>query len=284
MAETQAQATINPLIDDYGFASTRAKAAVELLTAAQKSGIAAGNELKDVQQLLSGNFENLSPLAQQQAQAMLQLATEYAAAEAASNQLKDAQDNLAQSMEDAKQLGKDVLGGFIKDLQGGASASEALSNALAKVADRLLDIGLNQLFGIGGNSNGGNLFSSLFGGIGKLLGFDGGGYTGNGPRSGGLDGKGGYLAMVHPQETIIDHTKGVSVPRSALRPSVGGAGSTAVEVVLRAQTDSSVIMEIADSQIKSRAPAIVRTSVQQSQAQTKNNMPGFLANAQTRAL
>lgn len=41
--------------------------------------------------------------------------------------------------------------------------------------------------------------------------FDGGGYTGNGARSGGLDGKGGYLAMLHPRETVIDHTKGQGV-------------------------------------------------------------------------
>ena len=39
---------------------------------------------------------------------------------------------------------------------------------------------------------------------------DGGGYTGSGPRSGGLDGKGGFLAMLHPRETVIDHTKGQS--------------------------------------------------------------------------
>ena len=38
--------------------------------------------------------------------------------------------------------------------------------------------------------------------------FDGGGYTGGGARAGGLDGKGGSLAMVHPNETVIDHTKG----------------------------------------------------------------------------
>lgn len=38
--------------------------------------------------------------------------------------------------------------------------------------------------------------------------FEGGGYTGAGPRSGGLDGKGGFMAMVHPDETIIDHAKG----------------------------------------------------------------------------
>lgn len=41
--------------------------------------------------------------------------------------------------------------------------------------------------------------------------FDGGGYTGNGSRTGGLDGKGGFLAMMHPQETVIDHTKGQSM-------------------------------------------------------------------------
>lgn len=40
--------------------------------------------------------------------------------------------------------------------------------------------------------------------------FEGGGYTGDGARSGGLDGKGGFMAMVHPNETIVDHTKGQS--------------------------------------------------------------------------
>lgn len=60
-------------------------------------------------------------------------------------------------------------------------------------------------------------FSSLLGGAGGwfsgLAGtksFDGGGYTGTGPRAGGMDGKGGFLAMVHPNETVVDHTKGQS--------------------------------------------------------------------------
>ena len=38
--------------------------------------------------------------------------------------------------------------------------------------------------------------------------FEGGGFTGSGVRAGGLDGRGGKLAMVHPNETVIDHTKG----------------------------------------------------------------------------
>ena len=37
--------------------------------------------------------------------------------------------------------------------------------------------------------------------------FAGGGYTGDGARTGGLDGQGGFLAMMHPQETVLDHTK-----------------------------------------------------------------------------
>ena len=37
---------------------------------------------------------------------------------------------------------------------------------------------------------------------------EGGGYTGSGSRSGGVDGRGGFHAILHPQETVIDHTKG----------------------------------------------------------------------------
>ncbi|MBX2809508.1 MAG: hypothetical protein KTR20_12860 [Cellvibrionaceae bacterium] len=37
--------------------------------------------------------------------------------------------------------------------------------------------------------------------------FMGGGYTGDGPRTGGVDGYGGFPAILHPRETVIDHTK-----------------------------------------------------------------------------
>jgi len=57
--------------------------------------------------------------------------------------------------------------------------------------------------------------------------FEGGGYTGNAPRSGGLDGRGGFMAMVHPRETIIDHTRaaagggGGGVPNITIPITVG---------------------------------------------------------------
>lgn len=38
--------------------------------------------------------------------------------------------------------------------------------------------------------------------------YAGGGYTGSGSRSGGVDGEGGFPAILHPQETVIDHNKG----------------------------------------------------------------------------
>ena len=40
--------------------------------------------------------------------------------------------------------------------------------------------------------------------------FDGGGFTGFGARAGGMDGKGGFPAILHPNETVIDHTQGQS--------------------------------------------------------------------------
>ena len=50
-------------------------------------------------------------------------------------------------------------------------------------------------------------FNSLTDGD-TLFNGDGGGYTGMGSRSGGIDGKGGFPAILHPNETVIDHTKG----------------------------------------------------------------------------
>jgi len=61
---------------------------------------------------------------------------------------------------------------------------------------------------------------AMFGGMGgnapmgsvrpQARNFSGGGYTGSSPRAGGLDGKGGFMAMLHPQETVVDHAKGQS--------------------------------------------------------------------------
>lgn len=85
----------------------------------------------------------------------------------------------------------------------GVSSLDDLARAIKRAAFEALLFGEGPLSG-GFAGGGGSTFGGLLGG---LLSFDGGGDTGSGPRSGGLDGKGGFLAMLHPQETVIDHTK-----------------------------------------------------------------------------
>lgn len=63
--------------------------------------------------------------------------------------------------------------------------------------------------------------TGISGFLGGLFSFAGGGYTGSGTRSGGLDGQGGFLSMLHPQETVVDHTR-----------SGGAGGGGTVNVVI----------------------------------------------------
>jgi hypothetical protein len=65
--------------------------------------------------------------------------------------------------------------------------------------------------------------------------FDGGGYTGSGPRSGGLDGKGGFMAMLHPRETVVDHTKGQGVGGDTITVNQNINVTTGVQQTVRAE-------------------------------------------------
>lgn len=87
---------------------------------------------------------------------------------------------------------------FAEIVTDAESASDAISGLLSNFAN----IFANAAFG--------GLLKSvgLFDAFGSLLSFDGGGHTGTGARSGGVDGKGGFPAILHPNETVIDHTKG----------------------------------------------------------------------------
>ncbi len=71
-----------------------------------------------------------------------------------------------------------------------------------------------------------SMFNAITGGLGSLFGkkgmagfvgdintagmpvAEGGGFTGFGSRTGGVDGRGGFPAILHPNETVIDHRKG----------------------------------------------------------------------------
>jgi len=83
----------------------------------------------------------------------------------------------------------------------------------------------------------------------KAQSFEGGGFTGRGARAGGLDGKGGRMAMIHPNETVIDHTKGGASGITIIN-NVDARGSGAdVDQKIKsamAQTSQQTIMTIQD--------------------------------------
>jgi len=83
----------------------------------------------------------------------------------------------------------------------------------------------------------------------KAQSFEGGGFTGHGARAGGLDGKGGRMAMIHPNETVIDHSKGGASGVTVIN-NVDARGSGAdVEQKIKsamAQTSQQTIMTIQD--------------------------------------
>lgn len=55
--------------------------------------------------------------------------------------------------------------------------------------------------------------------------FEGGGFTGAGPRSGGVDGKGGFPAILHPNETVIDHTKNQTMGGVTIVNNIDASGA-----------------------------------------------------------
>lgn len=129
-------------------------------------------------------------------------------AEALANYAKEAMDlagAIGDAIVNAFQGAENAIVEFVKT--GKFNFKELVTSIiadLARLAVRRFILGpiANALSGVfsgfaGGGFSLGGLFRS----------FDGGGHTGYGARAGGLDGKGGYLALVHPRERIVDETR-----------------------------------------------------------------------------
>lgn len=145
--------------------------------------------------------ETLNAQIDAQAAKVGRLTGELERAEIAQDQFESAIDGIAGAMSDA--------------LIEGESLREGLAQVFKQIASDILNSGIRaalmaQFGGQGGAAGGfGGFVSRLFGGgQGGLFSYDGGGFTGSGPRMGGIDGKGGFPAILHPNETVIDHTRG----------------------------------------------------------------------------
>ncbi|TAU48171.1 hypothetical protein ELI44_09145 [Rhizobium ruizarguesonis] len=158
---TAAQAALNPLIDDYGAALATAQAKQQLMNAAQQQN------------------KTVTPEMAAQIDAA---AKAYGRATAAAEQLQEQQDNVRRSAEEALGTARDVTKGLITDLASGKSGAEALSNALSKIGDAILNNLLDKVFDLKNFTGTGSAGGGFFGAIGSLLGFSDGGYTGDGGK------------------------------------------------------------------------------------------------------
>lgn len=143
--------------------------------------------------------------------------------------LKDAFTGMFSGLTNALRTGADAWG-FFADA-GMRALDSLMDKAIGALASGVFDMILGAFTGgIGGGFGIGSMITGLFGlggkssagkfSIGNMASYDGGGFTGFGSRSGGLDGKGGFPALLHPNETVVDHSAGgdtfnIHVPRDA---------------------------------------------------------------------
>jgi len=164
------------------------------------------------------------------------------------------------SKEYADTLRNDLKGAFSAAFRDSKDPLKAFGDALENVvftraatalADALAQAAIQQA----STSSGGGLFSGVGDFFANLLpSFDGGGSTGAAGRSGGLDGKGGFMAMLHPQETVLDHTKGQT-------GMGGGSVNVTQNIRIDSRSDQATIMA-AMGQAKEMAKAEILRSRQ----------------------
>lgn len=149
----------------------------------------------------------------------------YAQASVEAEKLREEQEYLVDQAAGLNDLGRDVLGGFIRDMQEGVSAAQALENALARVADKLLDMALDALFSPAGSGAGG-----LVGNILSALG-------GQPARAGGGPVRGGSAYTVGEQgpETFVPNVSGRILPNH-----LSAGASPKMNVVINNNAGASV--------------------------------------------
>lgn len=232
------------------------KGAKAAKTEAQKQAEAATEALKKLRQEHTDLAATIGMTAEQERiyHAVQELGTGATAAQVAEvkrlipeiDALKAAKERMAQVAQNGKQALDSLFGSVI---DGSKSARDAVLELIGQIARVQAMNAIFQLPGMGGIASGlGDLLTP------KVPSFDGGGWTGNGARSGGLDGNGGYLAMVHPREQIIDTTKGGG-------QSQGGSQTNVHVTVGMDESGNLQVRRIAQQEVGAAEGRIVSRSV-----------------------
>jgi len=132
-------------------------------------------------------------------------------------QLKVTRQRMRPLQDAADMIGNSFERAFMSAIDGSMSVKDAFRSMAATIIAELYRIFIvKKITGFISSFIADPAMFAGLGGGGSFTGpppirpFEGGGYTGNGPRTGGLDGRGGFMAMLHPNETVIDHSRGNS--------------------------------------------------------------------------
>jgi len=165
-----------------------------------------------------------------------------------------------------------VADGFLSAIEGSQKFSDAMKSMAKSVIDSLIkmliqkyivDAAFSAITNFVGSTQLGRNASA---GYGSSLGmadpfntanFAGGGYTGNSPRSGGLDGKGGFAAILHPRETVVDHHQGQSLGGGGITINQTINVTTGVQQTVRAEI-ATLMPQIANAAKSAVADAKMR--------------------------
>lgn len=129
-------------------------------------------------------------------------------------------DVMKSSMEDA----------FMGIVSGTMKAKDAFKSMAASIISELFRVLVVQRL-VGSFNSASGTGTGIVGFFGKAMSsFAGGGYTGYGARAGGVDGKGGFPAILHPNETVVDHSMGDGAGVTVNQSISFGSGVTRAEV------------------------------------------------------
>ena len=124
-AETAARRQFNGSLEEEEAASTRAKAAQELLNAAQHAGV----------EINADTLDRIS-----------KLADAYSKASSEAQALAKSQQEAAQTANELSQTSEGTFKTFVEDLAKGKSATRALEDAMAKLGEKMTDLAFNALW------------------------------------------------------------------------------------------------------------------------------------------
>ncbi len=249
----------------YGLELHKARIEMELLAEAKKAGVVVTDVMRaDIAQT--------------------------AAASAAMKQLNE-------SISAVRDTSRAALSGFINDLRSGKSGAEALSGALGKIADKLVDMAANSLVeaALGGlfkgASGGGGLLGSLFSSGATVPAFaDGGVMTSNGPRAlnrfagGGISNRAAIFGETGQPEAAVPLPDGRRIPVELRLPNINNAAqragtaaqgaSVAVTVAPVFHVGGKVSAEDLAS-LESRVAKALPSVAKQAVSQALERQPGF---------